>query len=110
MKLSQCTKAELIWVIEQAEKLSLGDIHYWLDRALDDLKYKREMERIDKAKKLCEIANKAAQEYVELLKPYEGKKITDIPLDILKKADSALKRSRKANEMWAKLMSFEVTK
>ncbi len=84
--------------------------NYWLDRALDDLKYKREMERIDKAKKLCEIANKAAQEYVELLKPYEGKKITDIPLDILKKADSALKRSRKANEMWAKLMSFEVTK
>ena len=47
---------------------------------------------------------------MELLKPYEGKKITDIPLDILKKADSALKRSRKADEKWIKLMSFEVTK
>lgn len=37
MKLTDCTKSELIWVIEQAGKLSLGDTEYYINRALNDL-------------------------------------------------------------------------
>lgn len=107
MKLKKCTKAELLWVIEQAEKLSLGDIHYWIDRALDDLEYKKELDRIEKAKKLAETAFQASQEYVDILKPYEGQKISDIPLDVLNKADSAMKRSREANKKWARLIGIK---
>lgn len=107
MKLKDCTKAELLWVIEQAERLSLSDISYYIDRALNDLEYKREMDRIEKAKELAEISHKAAMEYVDIMKPYEGQKIIDIPIEVLKKADSALKRSRDANQKWAKLMQIK---
>lgn len=108
MKLKDCTKSELIWVIEQAERHSLSDISHYIEMALNDLKYKRDMERIEKAKEQAEISNKAAMEYVEILKPYEGQKIIDIPIEVLEKADSALKRSSKANQKWAKLMGINM--
>lgn len=47
MKLQECTKAELLWVIEQAE-----------------------------------ISRNASMEYVEILKPYDGQKIIDIPIEV----------------------------
>lgn len=104
MKLTDCTKSELIWVIEQAGKLSLGDTEYYINRALNDLQFQREMERIEKAEKLTEISRKATEEYVQLLKPYEGKAISEVPLDVLRKADLALKRSKEANEKYCRLM------
>lgn len=108
MNLKDCTKSELIWVIQQAERHSLGNISYCIEMALVDLKYKREIDLIEQAKEQSEIANKSAMEYVEILKPYEGKKISEIPMDVLKKADSALKRSRIANRKWAKLMGTKM--
>lgn len=108
MKLKDCTKSELIWVIEQAERHSFSDISHYIEMALNDLKYKRDMERIEKAKEQAEISSKAAMEYVEILKPYEGQKIIDIPIEVLEKADSALKRSSKANQKWAKLMGINM--
>lgn len=103
MNLTDCTKSELIWVIEQAGKLSLGNTEYYIDRALNDLQFQREMERIEKAEKLTEISRKATEEYVQLLKPYEGK-LSEVPLDVLRKADLALKRSKEANEKYCRLM------
>lgn len=103
MKLTDCTKPELIWVIEQAGKLSLGNTEYYINRALNDLQFQREMERIEKAEKLTEISRKATEEYVQLLKPYEGK-LSEVPLDVLRKADLALKRSKEANEKYCRLM------
>ena len=108
MKLQDCTKAELLWVIEQAERHSFGNISHCIEMALNDLKYKRDMERIEKAKEQAEISNKAAMEYVEILKPYEGQKIIDIPIGVLEKADAALKRSRNADQKWAKLMEIKM--
>lgn len=108
MKLQDCTKAELLWVIEQAERHSLGNISYCIEMALVDLKHKREIDLMYQAKEQLEIANKSAMEYVEILKPYEGKKISEVPMDVLKKADSALKRSRIANRKWAKLMGIKM--
>lgn len=103
MKLTDCTKPELIWVIEQAGKLSLGNTEYYINRALNDLQFQREMERIEKAEKLTEISRKATEEYVQLLKPYEGK-LSEVPLDVLRKADLAIKRSKEANEKYCRLM------
>lgn len=108
MRLQECTKAELLWVIEQAERHSFSDISHYIEMALDDLRYKREIDRIEKAKEQAEISFKAAMEYDEILKPYEGRKIIDIPIEVLKKADSALKRSRNANQKWAKLMEMDM--
>lgn len=103
MNLTDCTKSELIWVIEQAGKLSLGETTYYINRALNDLQFQREMERIEKAEKLTEISRKATEEYVQLLKPYEGR-LSEVPMDVLRKADLALIRSKEANEKYCRLM------
>lgn len=104
LKLENCTKAELLWVIERAKQLSLSDISYYIERALNDLEYERDVERLERAKEQAEISHKAALEYVEIMKPYEGKKLIDIPLEVLKKADSAMKRSKEAHKKWSQLM------
>lgn len=41
MKLSDCTKAELLWVIQRAKENSLGSINGYLDHALSDLRFQR---------------------------------------------------------------------
>lgn len=107
MKLKNCTKSDLLWVIDYAIKNSLGDITYLIDRALCDLEYKKEYERIEKAKAFSEISFKASQEYCDLLKPYEGKKLIDVPLEVLEKADLAMKRSEEANKKYCKLIGIK---
>lgn len=108
MKLKDCTKAELLWVIDHAKKHSLGMVGSYIDNALADLEYKREMDRIDQAKQLADTARKARVEYAELLKPYEGKKLTEIPLDVLEKADEAMNRARGADKKWYRLMGIKM--
>ena len=108
VKLTNCTKTELLWVIEQAERLSLGNTRHYIDQALDDLEYKRNIDRIKKAKEFAEISHKAAVEYEMILEPYEGKPIRDIPMEVLKKADLALKRSKNANEKYLKLVRIKL--
>lgn len=107
MELKDCTKADLLWVIDRATKCSLGDIGYWIEQALCDLECKKEYDRIEKTKELLETSFKARQEYCDLLKPYEGEPILDVPLEVLKKADSALKRSREADKKYCKLMGIK---
>lgn len=107
IKMTDCTKSELLWVVKQAEKLSLGNVSQYINRALIDLEYKRGIDRITKAKELAKISHKAAMEYVMILQPYEGKPIMDIPMEVLKKADLALKRSKNANTEYCKLMKIK---
>lgn len=49
MKLSDCTKAELLWVIQRAKEHSLGSINGYLDHALSDLHWKRAQDRLKRA-------------------------------------------------------------
>lgn len=49
MKLSDCTKAELLWVIQRAKENSLGSINGYLDHALSDLHWKRAQDRMKRA-------------------------------------------------------------
>lgn len=106
MKLSDCTKADLLWIIKTMCKYDLSD--RTLRLALNDLAYEKERERIDRADQLVKTARDASQRYIELLKPYEGMPILDVPLDVLKQADAALAESRAANKQWAKLMGVKM--
>ena len=107
MKLTDCTKAELLWVIDRADVLSLGGCCRYTGMALRELECKRERARLDKADELAKTAKKYADEYCAIMKPYDGRRFIDIPTDVLKKADAALKRSREANTQWAKLMAIK---
>ena len=106
MKLSDCTKADLLWIIKTMCKYDLSDRNLRL--ALNDLEYEKEQERLDRADHLVKTAFAASQRYIELIKPYEGMPLTDVPMDVLKQADAAMAESRAANKQWAKLMGVKM--
>lgn len=106
MNLSDCTKADLLWIIKQICKDELSD--HRLQWALNDLEYEKERERLDCAKQLLQVSSAASQRYIELLKPYEGMPLFKVPMDVLQQADAALAESTAANKQWAKLMGVKV--
>ena len=106
MKLSDCTKADLLWIIKTMCKYDLSDRNLRL--ALNDLEYEKERKRFDRADQLAKTAHDASQRYIDLMKPYEGLPLTDVPMDVLQQADAALAESRAANKQWAKLMGVKM--
>lgn len=102
--LSECTKEDLLWIIERMSVLR-GD--YYLEKALNELWYEKEMKRIDEADKQAVIADQKRREYISLLAPYKGKHILDIPHNVLEKADKAMKAAKEADKKYAKLMGLE---
>lgn len=108
MTLSQCSKEDLLWVIKRLCNGNLGRGQYDLERALIDLDYEKEKSRINEAEKYNNLADEKRREYIALLKPYEGARFIDIPLEVLEKADKALKESKKAEEKFAKLLGLDL--
>lgn len=106
MKISDCTKADLLWIIKTMCKYDLSDRNLRL--ALNDLEYEKEQERFDRAEQLLQVSSAASQRYIELLEPYEGMPLTDVPMDVLQQADAALAESHAANKQWAKLMGVKM--
>lgn len=106
MNLSDCTKADLLWIIKQICKDELSD--HRLQWALTDLEYEKERERLDRADQALQASSAAYQSYIELMAPYDGASLTDVPMDVLKQADAALAESRAANKQWAKLMGVKM--
>lgn len=106
MKLSDCTKADLLWIIKTMCKYDLSDRNLRL--ALNDLEFEKEQERLDRADQALQTASAALQRYIELLKPYEGMPLLEVPMDVLQQADAALAESRAANKQWAKLMGVKI--
>lgn len=102
MKLTDCTKADLLWVIRRMCQLNLSDRE--LRIALCDLEDRKETKRIEKAQRLLDIQRDATQQYAEIIRLYEGKPISTVPMAALKKADAALAEARKADKQWRKLM------
>ena len=94
MTLEQCTKAELIQIIK---KLPLLD-EYCIKDALFEIEIQRTEKRLNKAEEYGEIASENLYKYIEILKPYENKPLSDIPSDVLNQAakyEKAYKNARK---------------
>ena len=100
--LSQYTKADLLWIINRAYQLGLDEIY--IRRALGDLKQKHFNENLEEADQLNALAHDKRMEYINLMGPYEGWKIKDIPLEVLEKADAALREAGEADRKWRRLM------
>ena len=104
MKLSDCTKAELLWVIQRAKEHSLGSINGYLDHALSDMHWKRAQDRLKRADALSQEADQARRRFVELMRPYDGNRYLDIPRDVLEAAKTAIQRADKLDREYLKLM------
>lgn len=107
MTLEQCSKADLLWIINRMCMYSLGKRE--LNRALDDLEYEKEKARIDEADKYARLADEKRKAYIDLLNPYVGMKWCDIPLSVLEKAAELQKQAEAADQKWAKLMRVDLS-
>lgn len=104
MKLSDCTKAELLWVIQRAKEHSLGSINGYLDHALSDLYWKRAQDRLKREEAISQEADQVRGRFVELMRPYDGKRYMDIPRDVLEAAKTAIQRADKMDREYLKIM------
>lgn len=109
MTLKDCTKEELIKIVNYiAGRIGLQNKDYYIESALSDVEYMRQRKALDRADELNELSHKKRMEYINLLKPYDGCKYADIPLDVLNKADALMKEAQKADKECEKLIKLVV--
>ena len=99
LKPSDLTKAELLQVVEILD-VTAG---YYLGRALSQIEMQRNDAHYEKSRQLIAEEKKHYEIYFDMLQPYEGKPITDIPLDVAKRAQAVLEKARAAGREWDKL-------
>lgn len=105
MTLRDCTKEELIFLIKRLQFYSLSNDHC-VQLALGDVEEEREARKLREARWLSGLQNQKMQEYIALMRPYEGMPLKDIPENVFAKADAALQEARAADMKWRKLMGF----
>lgn len=97
LKPSDLTKAELLQVVEI---LAFGANEYYLDRALGRIEIQRNDAHFKKCRKLIDEERKHYAAYFDLLRPYEGKPIADVPPDVFKRAQAEFDKARAAGQEW----------
>jgi len=101
-KLQRLTKAEMIWVILELERRSLvmSDLPF----ILRDLEIRKLEKQEQEAGKLLHTAAEKRMAYCALMKPYEGKRLVDIPQETIEKASRLLEEAEEAARKWDRMM------
>ena len=102
-KLKKLSKDDLIWIITRMSSFGQG---YYLEEALRSLELLKNEKKYNKADELAKKSLQYRQEYIDLLTPYDGKPIKDIPYSILEKASDAMEKAQKLDKQWARLMGI----
>jgi len=68
--------------------------------------YQREQKKLDEADRLNEESARLRQQAAELLTPYEGKSILDVPADVLDHASAILEEAQTLDKKWNRLMKL----
>ena len=100
LKPSDLTKAELLQVVEM---LAFGENEYYLDRALGRIEMQRNDAHYARCRELIDEERRHTEAYFELLRPYDGQPITDIPPDVAKRAQTEWGKARAAGKEWDRL-------
>lgn len=91
MKLEDATKEELVWWIKNNTFSLSFDEH----RFESDILFRRSEQFIEKSHAAGERYSAALAKYTDLLKPYLGRQLTEVPDSVIKKG-AALEREMKA--------------
>ena len=88
MTLNQCTKEELLFIIKRMAfrsyfKRDQEEIKYLLSEVI----YERQKKLLKEADNWNTISTDCRNKYIEILKPYEGKRVIDIPIEAVKEAE-----------------------
>lgn len=100
-KLRKLSKDDLIWCILEMEKHSLG--HPSISSILSDLEYNKTKDNINRCEKLAKQSHEKRLAYNDLIAPYVGKPIADIPEQVFDKAVELLQEAEAADKEWFRL-------
>lgn len=108
MTLKDCTKEELLTIIDRLMFFSPNAYH--VDRILGDLESERNERKYDKAGALLKTIREKTQAYIDLIGPWEGKPVMQIPQSVLNKGAQLLSEKENAEREWAKLMGLKMSR
>lgn len=100
LKPSDLTKAELLQVVEM---LALKAGQYWLDRALGRIEMQRNDAHHERCQKLIDEEQQHYDNYFEILRPYDGNPLRNIPVDVVIQAQAELDKALAAGKEWNRL-------
>lgn len=100
LKPSDLTKAELLQVVQM---LAEAASEYCLDRALGRIEMQRNDAHYARCRELIDEERRHTEAYFELLRPYDGQPITDIPPGVAKRAQAEWEKARAAGKEWDRL-------
>ena len=106
MTLQDCTKKELLIVIEYMRRSSLSSGNWYLARALGEVERRREEKMLDEADKIAQMASELQKRHNELLRPYEGANISDIPFRVIEQARKILREIESLDQRYEKLLGL----
>lgn len=96
MKLQDLTKAELIAIIRKLEENSICE--RYVQSVLIDAQKKSKYAAIEESEKASREYLAILGEYDELMRPYNGGKITDIPTEKISEMSDCFKRLQEAKK------------
>lgn len=108
LTLNNCTKADLIWIINRVLQMTtLNKADYYIERALSELTFEKERKDLEEAEKVAEQSAQKWQEYIDILASFDGKKIMDIPMDVIAKAQKVHDEAIALDKKWSLLLGVE---
>lgn len=105
MTVKQCTKEELIRVIDRLCFLYTGN-EFFLQRALCEIERDRFEKQAAESDRLNKLSYEKRMAAIELLKPYRT--YAEAPLDVLEKAQALFHEADEADNAWNKLNGIVV--
>ena len=103
-RLKKCSKADLLVIIDRFRRHSLSSANWILEMAFADVAFEKEQRRLDMADSINQKIRSTDEKCAELLRPYEGRPIADVPIEITHQAAKLMAESRELNERWFRLM------
>lgn len=108
MTLNDCTRAELLFVIDSLKRHHFSNGDYYLSLALLEVEAMREERSLTDAAKYSFLSSEKRQAYIQLMKPYEGCPIGEIPHSVFARGKKLLDEAHEADRKWAKLMGVKL--
>lgn len=106
-RLKKCSRADLLVIIDRFRRHSLSRANWILEMAFEDVAFEKEQRRLDLADSINQKIRATDEKCAELLRPYEGRQISEVPIEITHQAATLMAESRSLNERWFKLMGVD---
>lgn len=101
LNLKKYTKEDLIWMLE---RLCTFGNEGTLNMLIADLELKKNSEKLNKCDELSKEAARCRQIYIDLLRPYDGMSLREVPREVLEEATKAIEKAQKLDKEWDRLI------